>query len=221
MISWSYSSLKMFQQCPKKYYHLRVAKDYKDEDNTATIYGKEVHKAAEDFIKDGTPIPEKFAFIRPVMESLSKIEGDKHCELQLGLTEDLRPTGFFAEDTWWRGVADLVIINGDTAYLVDYKTNKNSKYADVKQLDLLATAVFAHFPVVKKIKSALIFVVCNDFVKKEHAVEQLGEYIRPFKSDLARLESAMSTNVWNANSGPLCSYCPVKTCPHWRERRVK
>ena len=73
MISWSYSSLKMFQQCPKKYYHLRVAKDYKDEDNTATVYGKEVHKAAEDFIKDGTPIPEKFAFIRPVMESLSNI----------------------------------------------------------------------------------------------------------------------------------------------------
>lgn len=221
MISWSYSSLKTFQQCPKKYYHLRVAKDFKDEDSTATIYGKEVHKAAEDFIRDGTPVPEKFAFIRPVLESLSKIEGEKHCELQLGLTQDLKPTGFFAEDTWWRGVADLVIINGEDAYLVDYKTNKNSKYADVKQLDLLAVAVFAHFPQIKRIKSALIFVVCNDFVKKQHVVEERKEYFKPFESDLQRLEIAMDTGVWNAVSGALCSYCPVKSCPHWRERRVK
>jgi hypothetical protein len=27
-IVWSYSSLGLFQQCPKKYYHLRVVKDY-------------------------------------------------------------------------------------------------------------------------------------------------------------------------------------------------
>ena len=26
-IKWSFSSLKTFQQCPKKYYHTKVAKD--------------------------------------------------------------------------------------------------------------------------------------------------------------------------------------------------
>ena len=90
-IVWSFSSLKTFQQCPKKYYHLRVAKDFKDEDSTATIYGKEVHKAAEDYIRDGTPVPEKFAFIMPTLEALKAIEGEKYCEIQLGLKEDLTP----------------------------------------------------------------------------------------------------------------------------------
>jgi hypothetical protein len=50
-ITWSYSSLKTFEQCPKKYYHLRIVKDVKDEGSEATIYGQEVHKAAEEYIK--------------------------------------------------------------------------------------------------------------------------------------------------------------------------
>jgi hypothetical protein len=221
MVAWSYSSLKTFQQCPKKYYHTRVAKDFKDEDSTATIYGKEVHRVAEEFIRDGTPIPEKYAFIKPVLESLNKIPGTKHCEIQFGLTEDLKPCGFFDENVWWRGVADLVVINGEEAYLVDYKTSKNAKYADTKQLDLLAAATFAHYPEVKRIKSALIFVVCNDFVKKNHVIEDASKYVAPFKFDLERLDNAMVTGTWNANSSALCPYCPVKTCQHWKEKRTR
>jgi hypothetical protein len=221
MVAWSYSSLKTFQQCPKKYYHTRVAKDFKDEDSTATIYGKEVHRVAEEFIRDGTPIPEKYAFVKPVLESLNKIPGTKHCEIQFGLTEDLKPCGFFDENVWWRGVADLVVINGEEAYLVDYKTSKNAKYADTKQLDLLAAATFAHYPEVKRIKSALIFVVCNDFVKKNHVIEDASKYVAPFKFDLERLDNAMVTGTWNANSSALCPYCPVKTCQHWKEKRTR
>jgi hypothetical protein len=219
MISWSYSSLKTFQQCPKKYYHTRVAKDFKDEDSTATIYGKEVHKAAEDFIRDGTPIPEKYKFIAPTLEVLKNIPGEKFCEIQLGLTADLRPTGFFGDEVWWRGIADLLIINGNDGFLIDYKTSKNAKYADTKQLDLLAAAVFAHYPQVKHIKSALIFLVSNEFVKKQHTADKLDGYITPFRFDLSRLDKALETGVWNANSGPLCAYCPVKNCQHWKEKR--
>lgn len=218
-ISWSYSSLKTFQQCPKKYYHLKVAKDVKDQDSTATIYGKEVHKAAEEYIKNGVPVPEKFKFIEETLVALNKIPGEKHCELQLGLTVDLEPCGFLDDNTWWRGIADLIIINGEEAYVVDYKTSKNAKYADMGQLDLLATAVFKHFPQVKRIKSALIFVVCNEFLKKHHVVEKVMDYIAPYQFDLSRLETALEKNVWNAVSGPLCAYCPVKECVYFREKR--
>jgi len=69
--TWSYSSLSLFQQCPRKYYRLRVAKDIKEGETEALIYGKEVHKAAEDYVKDGTPIPEKFKFIKPYVDPLT------------------------------------------------------------------------------------------------------------------------------------------------------
>ena len=75
MTTWSYSSLKTFEQCPKKYFHLRVVKDVKDEGSEATIYGQEVHKAAENYIKLGTAVPERFAYLRGTLEALNKIEG--------------------------------------------------------------------------------------------------------------------------------------------------
>ena len=53
MTAWSYSSLKTFEQCPKKYYHLKVAKDVKDKGSSAMFYGNEVHKAAEQYMKEG------------------------------------------------------------------------------------------------------------------------------------------------------------------------
>jgi len=219
--AWSYSSIKTFDQCPKKYYHLRVLKDFKDEDSTATIYGKELHKAAEDFVKEGTPIPSKFSFIAPTLEALNRIEGEKHCEIKLGIAKrdgKFVPCDFFAKDVWWRGIADLLIINEDKqqAYLVDYKTSKNAKYADTKQLDLLAGAVFTHFPKVLEIKSALLFVVSNEMVKKEHEFMMQSSYLNSMEPELTRLEAAMKNNVWNPNAGPLCKFCSVTDCTHNR-----
>ena len=217
--AWSYSSIKTFDQCPKKYYHLKIAKDVKDSGSTATLYGKELHKAAEDFIKDGVAIPAKFAFIQPVLDSLVKIEGEKHCELELGVAKrdgKFAPCAFSAKDAWWRGIADLLIVNEakQTAYLVDYKTSKNAKYADTKQLDLLAGAVFTHFPKIMEIKSALLFVVSNEIVKKKHEFMMQTSYLNSMGSELSRLEAAVKTNVWNPVSGPLCKFCPVSSCAH-------
>jgi hypothetical protein len=222
MPAWSYSSLKTFQQCPKKYYHLKVAKDVKDDGSEATVYGKELHKVAEDYIKDGTPIPERFAFIQKTVDALKNIPGEKHTEIELGVSNKngkLNPCGFYDKEAWYRGIADLLIVNGDEGYLVDYKSSKNAKYADLKQLDLLAGAVFAHFPELKTLKSALIFVVSNEFVNKEHNSQHKLAYFEHVRFDLERLEKAMETGVWNAVSGPLCGWCPVKTCQNYRERR--
>jgi len=215
--AWSYSSIKTFDQCPKKYYHLKILKDVKDTGSEATIYGQEVHKAAEDYIKDGVPIPEKFAYIRGVVEALGRKEGEKHTELRLGVKRidgGYEPCKFLGKGVWWRGIADLVIIDGDTAYSVDYKTSKNAKYADVKQLDLVAGGIFTHFPQVDKIRSALIFLVSNDVIKKDHYREHMHNYLSTFDPLLDRLEVAEESGVWNAKSGPLCRFCPVLSCEH-------
>lgn len=215
--AWSYSSIKTFDQCPKKYYHLKILKDIKDTGSEATIYGQEVHKAAEDYIKDGVPIPEKFAYIRGVVEALGRKEGEKHTELRLGVKRidgGYEPCKFLGKGVWWRGIADLVIIDGDTAYSVDYKTSKNAKYADVKQLDLVAGGIFTHFPQVDKIRSALIFLVSNDVIKKDHYREHMHNYLSTFDPLLDRLEVAEESGVWNAKSGPLCRFCPVVSCEH-------
>ena len=221
MITWSYSSIKTFDQCPKKYYHLKVAKDVKDEGSPATLYGQEVHKAAEEYVRDGTPIPTKFKFVEPVVSAFSNIPGEKHTELKLGVKKTdagYEPCGFFDKDVWWRGIADLLIISRGKAWLADYKTSKSAKHADTKQLDLLAGAAFLHFPQLQRIKSALAFVVSNEFVKTTHDAAQRDTYINTFNPELERLASAHQTGVWNAVTGPLCGWCPVTSCEHYRRR---
>ena len=219
MTAWSYSSIKTFDQCPKKYYHLKVAKDVKDIPGEAALYGTAVHEAAEHFVKDGTPIPEKFAFMRPIVEKLNSINGDKHCELRLGVTAELEPCGFMAKNVWWRGIVDLVVIDGAKAYMVDYKTGKNARYADPKQLDLMAGALFVHYPELETIKSALLYVVSNELIPKTHTRDKMGMYLSVFEDELERLEGAELSGVWNPKSGPLCGWCPVVECEHHRPRR--
>jgi hypothetical protein len=228
MTAWSYSSISTFKKCPKQYYHLKVAKDVKDEGGPHLVHGNAVHKAAEKYIKDGTALPTKYGFLQKTMDLINRIKGDKHCEMRLGLTKTdsgfgatYEPCGFLdkKKDVWWRGVADLIIINGSRGFLIDYKTGKNAKYADTKQLDLLAGATFTHFPKVKSLKSALAYVESGDMITKEHTAPLRKSYLTVFDSELERLQVAEDTGVWNTVESPLCAWCPVKQCPHWRERR--
>ena len=215
MTAWSYSSIKTFDQCPKKYFHLKVVKDVKDEPGEAADYGTAVHLAAEEYIRDGKPIPDKFSFMRPIVERLEALPGTKHAELKLGVTEDFSPCGFFDKDVWWRGIADLLVIDGHRAWCVDYKTGKSARYADTKQLDLLAGAVFTHFPEVMTIKSSLLFVVSGELIPKKHIITERSTYLSVFRDELERLDAAMESGVWNAKTSGLCKqYCPVITCAH-------
>lgn len=212
---WSYSSIDLFKQCPQKYYRLRVKKDIVEPESEAMRYGTAVHKAAEDFIKHGTPVPAQFAFMQGPLETLRAKDGEKLCEYKMGLTRGLNPCGFFDKDVWWRGIADLIVLQGDRAWIVDYKTGRSSKYADTKQLELMALGVFKHFPQVKKVKSGLLFVIANDFVKADFNQRDESVYWRPWLDDTARLEKAVELNVWNPRPNFSCkNWCPVKDCVH-------
>jgi len=214
-ITWSYSSLGLFQQCPRKYYHLRVIKDITEPESEQMLYGKLVHKAAEDHIKDGVPVPEKFSFLTPVLDVLREIPGTKHCEYKMGLTQDLEACGFFDKDVWFRGVADLVIINDNVAHIIDYKTGKSAQYADTKQLELMALCVFKHFPHVERVKAGLAFVVSEEFVKANYIKYEASDKWVIWIQETDKLEAAHENNVWNAKPNFTCKkFCPVKDCEH-------
>jgi hypothetical protein len=214
-ITWSYSSLSLYQQCPKKYYHLKVAKDIKEPLGEAIIFGNEIHKIAEEYVGKGLPIPEKYSQIEPALKSLRDMPGKKLCENKLGLTAELEPCGFFDKNVWWRGVADIIILQGDTALTVDYKTGKSSKYAELKQLEIVSLAIFKHFPEIKKVKGGLLFVIANAFLKDNYHVDQQDVMWSKWIADRKRMAASYANNVWNARPSGLCrNHCVVLSCPH-------
>lgn len=213
--TWSYSSIDLFKQCPYKYYRLRVVKDIVEPPTEAIMYGKDLHKAAEDYVRDGTPIPNKYDFVKPTLDRLLAIKGEKLCEYKMGLRYDLSACGFFDKDVWWRGVADLVIVKDDKAYVLDYKTGKTAKYATKDQLEILSLAVFKHFPQVKRVKAGLLFVVSKDFVKadydKDHESPGWSKWVERTKE----LEGAIKNSVWIKKPNFTCrKYCKILDCEH-------
>ena len=193
-VKWSHSALKDYEGCPRRYHQVKVLKKYPFTDTQATIYGKQLHEAAEFYIKDDKPLPPEFEFIKNLLDALKARPGRKLCEYEMGVRADLTPCGFHDPDRWWRGIADLLVINEELglAHSVDYKTSKSARYADTKQLDLVATGLFAKFPEVKKVKSALVFVVSKEFVKAEHTVDKVEKYMEKPRQDVARIEAAVA-----------------------------
>jgi len=217
--TWSFSSIKTFDQCPKKYYHTKVKKDYEENFQTeAILYGNEFHKAAEDYVAGvSNELDPRFDYALAALDKLKGMKGDKFCEYKMGLTENLEPCEFFDKSVWYRGVADLIILDRESgvAKVFDYKTGKSAKYADKGQLELMALAIFKHFPEIKVVKSGLLFVVCNAFIKETYTVTNEPDLWRKWLIAYGALEKAYENDVWNPKPTGLCrAHCVVTECPH-------
>ncbi|NBS61664.1 MAG: hypothetical protein EBT26_06460, partial [Microbacteriaceae bacterium] len=82
--TWSYSSISLFQQCPRKYYRLRVTKDIVEPVQEHLLYGSAVHKAAEEYVGAKIDLPPEFDFIRPQLDMLKQLSGTHFCEYEMG-----------------------------------------------------------------------------------------------------------------------------------------
>jgi len=211
--AWSHSSLKDFEGCQRRYHEIKVLKNYPFVETGATIYGNQVHKILEDYVVNNKPVPPEYAQFQPVVDSLLKKNGRKMGELKMALTVELKTCDWFDKDVWVRGVADLLIVDDDnlTAWVADYKTG-NNKYPDRDQLVLMSLLVFEHFPHIRKVNSALLFLVKNDIVKMSISHDDKTKHWWDYRERTARLEASFSNEVWNPNQTPLCGWCPVKTC---------
>ena len=205
--------MKKFEQCARQYHEVTVLKRFPFTDTKHTIYGKDVHKAIEDYGKHGTPMPEQFSFVLPVVDALLAKPGRKLFEHEMALTKDLRPCDFKDDNRWVRGIADLLIVDDDnlTARVVDWKTG-NDKYPDRDQLVLMSLMVFMHFPHIRSVASALVFLVKGSMVKHKMAREDADAAWWDYRERVAKLEAAHEFDVWNPSQSPLCGWCPVKHC---------
>lgn len=212
-VKWSHSSLKDFEGCPRRYHEVKVLKRYPFKDTTQTLYGKDVHKAIEDYGKTAAALPAAFAQYKPVVDAVLAKPGRKLFEYEMGVTTDLQPCGFKDEKVWVRGIADLLIIDDEnlTARVVDWKTG-NNKYPDTDQLLLMGLMVFAHFPHIRRVSSALMFIVKGTMAKHKLDREDAPDAWQRYRERVAKIEAAQAHDVWNPKQSPLCGWCPVTTC---------
>lgn len=212
-IRWSHSSLKDYEGCARRYHEVKVLKKYPFQETSATRYGTDVHAAIEHYILENKPLPPQHAQFKPIVDAMLKKSGRKLAEHEMALTKELVPCAWDSEDAWVRGIADILIVDDDnlTAWVGDWKTG-NNRYPDRDQLVLMSLMVFVHFPHIRKVNSALLFIVKNDMVKMQMLREQAPAFWDKYRERIGKLEASYAHNVWNPTQTPLCGWCQVTGC---------
>lgn len=209
-LSHSFSSLKLFENCPLRYYYQRVAKTVKDLGGEASIYGDRIHKALEVRLKSNDDLPQDAAIYEPLVKSIEVIAkpGSLHLEQQLALTENFQPTEWFAKDAWLRSILDVLILRGDTAYIYDWKTGK--RRPDFTQLEMFALQAFIHYPDIKTVKTSFIWLKDNALDSRAFTRDQTDKLWEPLLARIRRIEHAAETDNWPARPSGLCKFCSAK-----------
>lgn len=216
-LAHSYSAIKLFENCPLRYYRQRIIKDVQDKGGTASIYGERIHKALEDRLRDGSALPEEAAAYETLCQSIeSNAERDQvFIEKELVLNENLEPTGWWDADAWLRSKLDVLVVKGPKAVVMDWKTGKRNP--DQLQMQIFAVQTFKHFPDVQEVVTSLIWLKSNATDTTMYSRPQANELWGTIISRIRRIHEAEEHGVWPAKPSGLCPYCPAKhDCPSAR-----
>lgn len=216
--AWSYSRLNNYETCPKKFWHLSVAKDVFEGESEAMRYGKLVHKALEERVGKDKPMPLNLRYLEKYAAKLANAEGKKLTEQQLAIDANFEPCSWFDKKTWCRAIIDLAIVNDPHAVVVDYKTGKISD--DFTQLRLAGALLMLHMPEVQTVDLAYLWTKDKKMTKHDERMsrEDIKLVILDLMPRLKKYERAHRTESFPARPGFLCKkYCPVKKCPHHGE----
>lgn len=214
--SWSYSKLKNYRTCPKRYYDIDVMKSYKDEGaddpQGPLATGNRGHKAFELRVAKGTPLPQEFAEFEPAMKRVLTLPGKIMVEQQLAIREDLTPCEWFAKDAWFRAKADVLAINGVVAAAIDYKFGKILE--EPEQLALLAQCVFAHYPEVQAVRTEYWWMRDDAATRENFYRKKSTEVWAAVMPEVIGLKQAHETLSFPPTPSGLCKkYCIVVSCP--------
>ena len=211
-LAHSYTALKMYETCPKRYYHQRVTKEVVEQPGTATVYGERVHKQLEDYLKTNTPLPTETVALQPLCDTVKENTqggGMLLVEQEYTLTSDLKPTSWFAPDAWLRFKLDVLAIrpNG-RAIVIDWKTGK--RRPDFDQLEMFAIAVFSFWPSADRVSSMFVWTKENATDKETYKREHLDDMWTRLLTRIHRVEKSLETDNWPAKPSGLCKFCPCK-----------
>jgi hypothetical protein len=218
--AWSYSRLKNFETCPKRYYHIDVKKDVKEEEGEALLWGNMVHKALAAYIAKNVPLPKGMESFQKWCDRITSGGNSQILvEQQLCINADFGPTAWFPSDAkragtgdpWYRGIGDVIKIAGPVALIVDWKTGKILE--DSQQLALMAACVFAHYPEVVKVRSEFIWLKDDANTRGDFHRNEMAQMWRNLWPRIEALKHAHDTLTFPPKEGGLCRrFCPVTSC---------
>lgn len=215
--AWSYSRIDSSETCPRKFWHLNVAKDLKEPESSYQIEGKETHDAFKFYFKNGKPLPLHLRHHEPVLKKIAAMPGEKVVEQQIALDANWQPTDWFSKTAWLRVISDLTQLNGPAAVVWDWKTGKQKD--DFTQLRLNAAVTMHLAPEVNAVKMAYYWTKTRNITSAVMTRAELPEFWGTMLGRVQTYQSMYDTENFPPRPNPYCKGCIVKTCQYWQPRK--
>ena len=213
--SWTYSQLEKFETCPKQFYHVRVARDFTDPPTEHIKWGEIVHKAMEERVMNGTPLPEGMEHWESIAVKLANLPGEKYAEYKMNIDKSFNKSSW--RGAWSRGIADLLVVNKNKAAVFDHKTGKRKI---TEQIMLYAGYTFAEFPEVDEVTTVFVWLKEKKLDKEVFTRADVPKIWNEFLPRVIKLEKAYETDKWPAKPSGLCNgWCPVKSCTYYKDKK--
>jgi hypothetical protein len=219
--AWSFSRLKNYEVCPKRYYETDVLKKHNDgDDNEQLQWGERVHNVmANRCAKNEALPPEMPAHYEAWAQRVLIGGGEIFVEQELAIDENFGPAPWFgARDgsgpqPWFRAKVDFVKKQGSIALLVDWKTGKILD--ESFQLALSCACAFAKWPDLDAIRASYVWLKedaeSSDTVLRSD-MPNLWRALWPRITKLA--SSHQSMDFPPTPSGMCKKFCKVISCPN-------
>ena len=208
-LSHSYSSITLYENCPLRYMRQRIIKDVVDEGGEASKHGERIHAFLEDRLKGEALHPdiEQYDVLCKSVEQIAA-KGELHIEKEMTLTENLVPTTWWAADAWLRSKLDVLVVNGEKAVVMDWKTGKRK--LDQFQMQIFAAQVFKHFPDVQEVKTSLVWLKTMEMDTETYTRADANKIWGEIMRRIQRIHDSFEHDNWPARPSGLCNWCPCK-----------
>lgn len=214
---WSYTFLSTYARCPKQASARWVERTYPFVETPELKRGNDVHSCMEQRITNDIPLPpdmQQWEHYGELLDQIATQDGVQvHAELKLAVRRDWSPCGFFDNDVWGRGKADVTIRNSTYASLMDWKTGK--PWEDPLELEIQAVLLQAAYPELKTISGAYIWLKTDE----PGTVYDLSDTAKTRAWIEKTMADAEKSNFWVPKRNALCGWCALDQCPNWRERK--
>lgn len=217
--SWSWSKLKNWRGCPKRHYHVDLAKDFKEAPSEALKWGDLFHDSMAARIGKDVPLPPTLTRYAkwPELMREHRLAGAKvSVELRLAMDEQFRPTEWFDNNTWVRGIVDVLYLAPwlRSAAAIDWKTGGKIE-PEFEQLGITSQLLFAHHQDIEVVHTAYQWAAFDTETLKQNRREDMVPLWNKLLPEVKQMEEAARTLTYPPKPSGLCiKWCPVTSCPY-------
>ena len=206
---YTFTNVNTYDICPRQMYARYVAKSVPFKSTPEMEFGNKVHTAFELRVGGGKPLPADMNQWEPFCAPLDGLM--PRVEVKMGITRDGRPTGFYDNDVFFRGKADVIVIQATAAFLPDWKTGKCRE----EPFELETNAMLTHVanPYLTSMTGAYVWLKENRMGMPHNLSNTSGTWTY-LNRKIAAIENSMQTNDWPEKKTPLCAWCDDFSCPH-------